>query len=210
MCLSQVNDIDKVTDTRTVRSIIIAKHAQFLTDTDCGLSQVRNQILRNAIRKFAQQCSRMSTDRVEITQHDRIDRSTGSYRITDNLFIDLFCISVRRFRFLDRSLFRYRQFIRLTVYGTRWREYDSFHSMFRHQFEEVDQRNQVVAIIKQRLLYWLSNRFARCKVNDRLNSFIFGKDSIQTCEIQTIQFFKSRANTWYFLYIVNNVGIWVR
>ena len=210
MCFSQVNDIDKVTDTRTVRCIIIVtKHAKFLTDTDGCLGQIWNQVLRNPVRQFTQQCSRMRTNRVEIAQHDRIDRSTWSYRVTNNLFIDLFGISIRWFRFLDRSFFRYRQLVRLTVYCTRRREHNTFYSMLWHQFEKVNQRNQVITVVKQRFLYRFSYCFASCKVNDSLNSFIFCKYCIQTGKVQAIQLFKNWTNTGNFLYIVNNVSTWI-
>ena len=78
--------------------------------------------------------------------------------------------------------------------------------MFWHQFEKVNQRNQVITVVKQRFLYRLSYCFASCKVNDCLNSFIFCKYCIQTGKVQTVQLFKNWANTGNFLYIVNNVG----
>ena len=78
--------------------------------------------------------------------------------------------------------------------------------MFWHQFEKVNQRNQVITVVKQRFLYRFSYCFARCKVNDRLNSFIFCKYCIKTSKVQAIQLFKNWANTGNFLYIVNNVS----
>ena len=43
-------------------------------------------------------------------------------------------------------------------------------------------------------------------MNNRFNSFIFGKYGIKASKIKTIQFLKSWADTGYFLYIVNNVS----
>ena len=43
-------------------------------------------------------------------------------RITNNLFVDLLRISVRGFRLLDRSLFRYGKMVGLAIYGTAKKE----------------------------------------------------------------------------------------
>ena len=140
MCFGQIDYIDEVADTRTVGSIIIVtKHAQFLTDADSGLGKIRNQVLRYTVRQLSQQCCGVCTYRVEVTQQDGVYRSTGSNRITYNLFIDLLRVSIRRLSFLNRCLFRYRKFVRLAVNCAGRREYDTFHSMLRHQFQQVYQ-----------------------------------------------------------------------
>ena len=147
----------------------------------------------------------MSAYRIEITQQDSIDRSAGSDCITNNLFVDLLRISVWGFRLLYRSFFRDRKLVGLTIYSTRRREYNTLHSMFRHQFEQIYQRNQVVAVIQQRLFHRLSHSFARCKMNNCFDTFIFSEHSVKTGIIQAIQFLKYGTDTRYFFDIVYNI-----
>ena len=53
MCLCQIYHIDEVTDARTIRCIVVVtENAQFLTDTNSCLSEVRYEILRYPIRQF--------------------------------------------------------------------------------------------------------------------------------------------------------------
>ena len=196
VCLSQVYYVDIVTNTRTVRSIIIiTEYAQFFTDAHCCLSKEWNQVLRNTVRKFTNQSCWMCTNRIEITQHHCMDRRTRSNGIADNFFINLLRITVWRFSLLDRSFFCYRQYIRLAVYRTRRREDNTFYSVFRHQFQQVNQRNQIVTIIQQRFLNRFTYSLTCCKMNDSLNTRIFSKHIVQSFVIKTIYFFKSWAHT---------------
>ena len=119
MSLCQVYNVNEVTNAGAIRRIIIiTEYAQLLTNADSSLSKIWYQILWYPIRQFTQQSSRMSTNRIEIAQQDCTYRSTRSYRITHNLFIDLLCISIGRLSLLDRCIFCNRQFIRLTIYST--------------------------------------------------------------------------------------------
>ena len=147
----------------------------------------------------------MGANRIEVTQQNRIDGSTGSNRITDNLFVDLLRISVRGFRLLDRSLFRYGKMVGLAIYGTGRREYNALHSMLRHQFEQVYQGNQVVAVIKQRFFHRLSHRLACRKMDNSLDTFIFSKHSVETGVIQTIQFLECWTDARYLFNVVYNI-----
>ena len=148
----------------------------------------------------------MRSYRVEVTQQYCIDRCSGSYCITNDLFVNLLGISIRRFCLFDRSLFCYRKFVRLSVNRTGRREYDSAYIMFRHQFEQIDQRYEVITIIKQRLLNRLTHRLAGCEMNNCFNTRIFSKHGIKAGKIKTIEFFKNRTYTGYLFNIVNDIG----
>ena len=91
----------------------------------------------------------MCSDRVEVTQDDALERSAGMDRVADDLFVDLFCISVWRSSRFDRSVLGYRQIlrVRLPVNGAGRREYDAFDIEFRHQFQQVHQCHYVVAVV---------------------------------------------------------------
>ena len=93
-------------------------------------------------------------------------------RVADDLFVDLFCISVWRSSRFDRSVLGYRQIlrVRLPVNGTGRREYNAFDIEFRHQFQQVHQCHYVVAVVFQRLLYGFAYCFAGGKQDDPFDS----------------------------------------
>ena len=54
----------------SVRSVvIIAKHAQLLTDADSGLCQIRNEILGHTVGQLAYLSRGMRTDGIEIAEY---------------------------------------------------------------------------------------------------------------------------------------------
>ena len=171
--LSQVDNIDVVADAGTVRRVIVVtEYTQLFADTHSSLCQIRDQVLRNAVRQFADLCCRMCSDRVEVTQDDALERSAGMDRVADDLFVDLFCISVWRSSRFDRSVLGYRQIlrVRLPVNGTGRREYNAFDIEFRHQFQQVHQCHYVVAVVFQRLLYGFAYCFAGGKQDNPFDS----------------------------------------
>ena len=104
----------------------------------------------------------MSAYRVEVAQDDTLERRSRMDRIPDNLLVDLLRVSIRRHSGFDRGILGYRQVlrIRLSVYRTRGREYDTFDIEFRHHLQQVHQSDNIIAIILQRLLYGFSYRLA--------------------------------------------------
>ena len=75
--LCQVYYVDVITDARTVGGVVvITEYGQLFTDTDSGLSQVRDEVLRNSIGQFTDKSCRMCTNRVEVAQQDSMDRRT--------------------------------------------------------------------------------------------------------------------------------------
>ena len=54
----------------------------------------------------------------------------------------------------DRQVLRFG----LTVDGATGREDDAFHIVERHEFQQIDERSDVVAIIKQ----WFLNTLSHC------------------------------------------------
>ena len=142
MSLGQVHHIDIVADASTVgRRIVVAKDGELFTDSHGGLCHVGNEVGRNAIGQFTDECRRVSTDRIEIAQDDALDVGTAMNIVVNDLFVDFLGISVGRGSFLMRSVFCYRQIFRLglTVDGTGRGEDDSFHVVLGHEFKQVHQ-----------------------------------------------------------------------
>ena len=130
MCLGKINNVDIVAETCSVRCrIVISENAEALTLSDCGLGDERNQVVRNASRKFSDKGRRMCSDRVEIAERYSLDWTVpclaglnlcavygGSLNnITKNVLTDLLGVAVWGCGALAWRLFRYRKFLRLSV-----------------------------------------------------------------------------------------------
>ena len=119
MCLCQINHVNVIPDTRTVRCVvIIAKYFQFTSQADSRLRNIWQKIIGHAIGQFTYLSRRMGTNRIEITQQNRRQGMIGIDSIRNDIFCYLFRIAVRRQSFLNRSILCYRQHIRLAVHCT--------------------------------------------------------------------------------------------
>ena len=69
MTLSKVNNVDIISYTCSVRSIVIVtKHAELFKLSYCYLTDVRKQIVWYTVRVFADKTALMCADRVEVSQ----------------------------------------------------------------------------------------------------------------------------------------------
>ena len=158
--LGQIHHIDIVADTGLVwRVVVVTEYLQLLTDTHSGLCHEGDEVHGHAIGQFANECRGMGADGVEVSQDDALDGSTRVDIVLDNLLVDLLRVAVRTHRLLDGSVLRHRQVLlrRLAIDGATGREDDALHVVLRHQFKQIDQRNEVIAIVEQRLLHALAN-----------------------------------------------------
>ena len=139
----------------------------------------------------------MCADRVEISQHDALDVSTAVDVVGDNLLVDFLGVSIRRGGLLMRSLFGNRKVFRLwlTINGAAGREDDSLDIVLRHQFQEVDERYDIVAVIEQWLLHALAYCLAGSEMDNTLDSWIFLEYSLCGSLVTQIHLFESWANT---------------
>ena len=120
MGLGQIHYIDIVADTGTVGSVIVvAEDGELLAYTDSGLSDKGDEVVGHTIGQLADESRWVGTDRIEVAQHDALDRSTTFDIVEDNLLVHLLGIAIRRGSLLVRSLLGNRQILRLglTVYG---------------------------------------------------------------------------------------------
>ena len=210
MSLSQVNYIDIVADAGSIRSIIIVtEDGEFLANTHSSLSYVRNQVVWHTIWQLTNLCRWMSTDWVEVSQDDALDVSTAMDIVCDDLLVHLLGITIRRSSLLMRSLLSYRQvlWLRLTVNGAGRREDNTLYIIFWHQLKQIDERNQVVAVVQQRLLYTLTYSLAGSKVNDTLDSRILLENSLCSCLVTKINLLESWTNTRNLLDTIKNLNL---
>ena len=131
-------------------------------------------------------------------------------RILDNLFAYLFGIAIGRQSRFDRSRFVDRQHVGLTVDGARRREYDTLYTILGHECEQVDERQQVVAVVEQRFLYRFAHGLAGGKVDDTLDTRILLEEFTQRRDVGTVGLYEGGAYTRDAFDTVENLDIRVR
>ena len=110
MGFGQVDNIDIVTDAGLIgRIVVVAENLQLLTNTHSRLGYERYQVHGHTIRQFANQCSRMSTNGVEVAQDNALDGGTRVDVILNDFLVDLLCIAIGRHCLLDGSILGNRQ-----------------------------------------------------------------------------------------------------
>ena len=195
VCLGKIHNIDIIADTGAIRRVIvIAEHFEFRTNTGCCLSDIRQQVLRDAVGQFADKGRRVRAYRIEIAQDNSVQLFIRMDGVMDDLFVDLLGIAIRRERFLDRRGLIDRQMgsVRLTIDRTRGGEDDVTHTMKLHDLQERDQTTEVITVVEKRFLYRFVNRLAGSKMNDTNDIRILTEDIIQVHKIAAVHIRKFR------------------
>ena len=120
MSLCEVYYINVVADTSAIRSIVVVtEDSKLLAYADSCLCYERNEVVRHAVRQLADFCRRVSTNRVEVSKNDALDRGTAVDIVGNNLLVDFLCIAIRRCRLLVRSILCNGEvfWLRLTIYS---------------------------------------------------------------------------------------------
>ena len=199
MRLSQVNHIDIIANTRAVRGVvIITEDFQFRTQAGSSLRNKRQQVLRHTVRQLTDICRGVRTYRVEIAQDSSVQIAVCVRRIVDNLLVNLLCITVRRERFLDRRRLINGQVlcVRLTVHGARGREHQILHFMQLHHLQQRHEATDIVAVIEERFLYRLTDRFAGRKMDNSHNIRILLEYAIQIYEVAAVDICERRLASY--------------
>ena len=112
MSLGQIHNINIVADTSFVRRIIVvAEDSQLLSDPHRRLGHKRNQVHRYTIRQLTNECCRMGTNRIEVSQDDAFYGCPRVNIVLNDLLVDLLGVAVRAHGLLDRSILRHRQIL---------------------------------------------------------------------------------------------------
>ena len=213
MRFGQINHIDIVADTGAIGCIVvITEDGEFLADAHSRLCNERNQVVGHTIGQFANQGRGMRSDRIEISQDNALDGSSTLNVVVNNLFVNLLGIAIGRCGLLVRSIFRYRQVLRfrLPIHGAWRREDNAFYIVFRHEFQQVNQRHDVIAIVEQGLLHTFAYRLWCSKVYNALNVGVFLEHILCCLHIAQVNLLKIGANTCYLLNTVEYMNVWVR
>ena len=193
--LGQVDHVDVVANARPVgRVIVVAEYAQLLADTDSRLGEVGNEVLGNTVGQLADFGTGVSSDGVEVAEDNRFERSVGVERVFDNLLADLFRVAVGRQGRFDGCRFVDRQHVGLAVDRARRREDDALYAKLGHEREQIDERQQVVAVVEQRFLYRFAHCLAGCEVDNTLDARVILEELAQRLDVGTVGLYESGAH----------------
>ena len=212
MGLGQVYYIYVIADAGAVgRVVVVAEHLELLAYADGCLRNVGNEVHRHSGGHLADDGRRMRAYGIEVAEQDGLDVGTALDVVADYLLIDLLRVAVRALGGLDGRILRDGQVLRvgLAVDGATGREDDALHSVLRHKLKEVEQADNVVAVIKQWLLDALTNSLAGRKVDDSLYVGILCEHSVHGFHVAAVCLLKGRANTRNLLYAVNDACLGV-
>ena len=129
----QIANVNVVSHARSIGSIVVVtKNAEFLADTHSRLRDVRHQVVRNAIRVFANTSTRMRPNRVEVTEQHHIPFRVRLLHVHQYLFEHRLRLSIRIRDGTLRALFGNGNFCRVAIDRRRRREDDILHAIFAH------------------------------------------------------------------------------
>ena len=175
MGLGEVHDVDVVAEACAVFGrVVVAEDAQALALADRGLGDERNEVVRHTARKFADECRRMGSDRIEVAEGDTLDRTAAvsavitcgrKHDVAEDVLAHLLGVSIRGSRREARSLLCHRKFLGLAVNCRRRREQDVASAVGLGSFEYVEERDKVVAVVHDRLC----NRFSHSLEGGEMN-----------------------------------------
>ena len=208
MSVGKINNVNVITHTRTVGSIVIvSENREALKLTAGNLGNIRKKIVRNSLRIFADQAALMRTDRIEITQYGYAPLRIGNADICENTLDNQFRFSVRVCSG-KREILTDRHTFGLAVYGCRRAEHNQLDIVLCHNLAKYQCSGKIVVIIS----YRLSNRFTDSletrKVNDRVN-IVLVKYTVDGFVIKKVGIIKLRMLSGNSLNSVDNTFLTV-
>ena len=96
MGFCKIHHIDVIPYAASVRSVVIvSENVQMMANSGSGLSDKRYQILRDSSWQLTDQCGRMRTNRIEISQSANLEVRESYYTVAEYLLSHLLALSVR-------------------------------------------------------------------------------------------------------------------
>ena len=186
MAACQVNHVDVIAHTRAIgRGIIVAEHANGLHFANRDLCDIRHEVIRNALRVFADEAAFVRANGIEVTKQHNIPFGVGGVQIGKNLLNHPFrpTIGVGG-RLLFRSLAQ-RHAIGLAIHRGARAEHNALAAMLAHDVAQNERVGDVVVVVLERLFDALAHGFEPSEVNNAVN-IILGKNALERVAIEHI------------------------
>ena len=173
MAACQIHDMDVITHTGSVRSVIIvSEYSDAVQFTDRHLRNVWKQVVRDSFRILSDQSALMCSDRVEVTKQDHVPFRICRMDICQHLLQHALGPSVWIGRCSLRAFLGDRNLCRIPVYRCGRTEDNVLHTVISHLITENQGSCHIVHIIFNRLANGFAHRFQTCKVDDGIDVFL--------------------------------------
>ena len=169
MRLRQVHDVDIVPQAGPVRGrVVIAEHREAFAFADGGLGDEGHQVVGHAARQLADQRGGVRPDGVEIAQRDAAHARIGLHAVAQDILAHLLGVAVGRGGRLARRGLRHGELVRLAV-DRRGGGEQHVATLLPRSLQDVDERQEVVAVVHQRLRHGLAHRLEGGEMDHRVD-----------------------------------------
>ena len=186
MAACQVDYMDVIAHTRAVRrGVIIAEHANGLHFANRDLCDIRHEVVRNALRVFADKAAFVRANGIEVTEQHDIPFRVGGVQVGKNLLDHPLRPTIRvGGRLLFRS-FAQGHAIGLAIHRCARAEHNALAAMLAHNVAQNERVGEIVVVILEWLFDALAHSFESGKVNNAVN-IILSKDALERVAIEHI------------------------
>ena len=166
----KIDHMNVVAHARAVGSrIIVAEDLDAFELARGNLRHIGKQVVRDALRVFADPAAFMRTDRVEVTQQHHIPLRIRTVQIGKDALEHGFGLAIRIGGLVLGTIFGDRNHLGVAIDGRAAREDDVLHIMVARYIEQYERTGNVVPIVFERLLGRFAHRFKACEVDDRID-----------------------------------------
>ena len=185
----QVDDVDEVADARPVgRVVVVAEDPQLRPDADGGLRDVGHEVVGDARGQLADERRRVRADGVEVAQGDHAQGVPGGRGVAEDLLADALRVAVGGGGREQRRLLRDGEPLGLAVDGAGGGKDDGTRAVRSHRLEEVHERDEVVAVVRERLLDRFRHGLGGGEVDDGVDRRVRREAAVEPFEVLEVEF----------------------
>ena len=162
--------MDVITHARAVRrGVVIPEHAHFWQLAHGHLRHVGQQVVRNALRIFADEPALMRADGVEVAQQHHVPLRVPHVQVRQDALQHALRLAIGIRGFVLFGHFGDGHLIRIPVDGGAGGEHDALHAVPPRHIRQHQRAAHVVPVILQRLLHAFAHGFEAGEVDDAVD-----------------------------------------
>ena len=185
--LGKIDHVDVVAHAGAVlRRVIVAENAEALELSDRDLRDIRDEIVRDAVRVLADHAALMRADRVEVAQNNRVEIRI-CVRVVEQDALDHQLRRAVGIRRRKREILADRNGRRVAVHGRRGAENEILDLELLHHLQKAQRGDEVVLIVPQRDLHRFADGLEACEMDDR-KDLVLREDPAQRLRVADVRF----------------------